>query len=327
MKTNSSTRSLPSLLGSIVLALAAIQLSAQEQPTLPTYPVPPQGFDQIREGIEKGTVETVSYESKTAGATRTMRVYTPPGYSKDKKYPVLYLLHGAGQNERTWTEANNGRANVILDNLIADKKIEPMLVVFPNGSMGGGGPRGVRGAGDTNAVPAATNTVAGGGPARRGGPGGGFGGGFGEFTSDLITNIIPYVESHYSVRADAQDRALAGLSLGGMQTKAIAPAHSGTFAYFGVFSGGNISPTVDVTDMNTFKANVKLVFMSFGGKEPSAPRGPSNLPSGPVGIHREAAAFNQAGVKAVCYLSADSGHDFTSWRRSLYYFAPLLFRN
>lgn len=327
MKMNTSKQCLHSLLGSIVLALAAIQLSAQEPPNLPTYPVPPQGFDQVREGIEKGAVETVSYESTTAGATRTMRVYTPPGYSKDKKYPVLYLLHGAGQNERTWTEANNGRANVILDNLIADKKMEPMLVVFPNGSMGGGGPRGGRGAGDTNAVPATTNTAAVGRPARRGSPGGGFGGGFGEFTSDLITNIIPYVESHYSVRADAQDRALAGLSLGGMQTKAIAPNHSGTFAYFGVFSGGNISPTADVTDMNTFKANVKLVFMSFGSKEPSAPRGPSNLPSGPVGIHREADAFNQAGVKAVCYLSAGSGHDFTSWRRSLYYFAPLLFRN
>ncbi|HLP78533.1 MAG TPA: alpha/beta hydrolase-fold protein, partial [Candidatus Paceibacterota bacterium] len=166
------TRLLRSLLSLTVLALTTIQLPAQEPPALPTYPVPPQGFDQVREGIEKGSVETVSYESTTAGTTRTMRVYTPPGYSKDRKYPVFYLLHGAGQNERTWTEANNGRANVILDNLIADKKVEPMIVVFPNGSMGGGGPRGGRGAGETNAVPAATNAAASGGPVRRGGPGG-----------------------------------------------------------------------------------------------------------------------------------------------------------
>jgi enterochelin esterase-like enzyme len=128
------------------------------------------------------------------------------------------------------------------------------------------------------------------------------------------------------VQADAQHRALAGLSMGGMQTKAIAPANSGTFAYFGVFSGGNISPTTDITDMDTFKKNVKLVFMSFGSTEPSNPRGAGGLPSGPVGIHREADALNKAGVKAVCYVSPGSGHDFTSWRRSLYYFAPLLFR-
>jgi enterochelin esterase family protein len=288
--------------------------------------VPPQGFDQAREGIAKGNLETVSYNSTTVGAARTMLVYTPPGYSKDKKYPVFYLLHGAGQNERTWTEAGNGRANVILDNLIADKKIEPMIVVFPNGSAGGGGARGGRGArgtpGESNAAPATAGAPAGGGAPPRGGPGGGFG----DFTSDLTKDIIPYVESHYSGVADAQHRALAGLSLGGMQTKSIAPAHSGTFAYFGVFSGGNISPTTDITDMETFKKNTKLVFMSFGSREPSAPRGAGGLPSGPVGIHREAAALNKAGVKAVCYVSSDSGHDFTSWRRSLYYFASLLFR-
>jgi enterochelin esterase family protein len=326
LKTNISTRCISSLLGLAALVLAATRLCAQEQPAIPTYPVPPQGFDQAREGIEKGKVETVSYDSKTVGASRSMLVYTPPGYSKDKKYPVFFLLPGAGQNERTWTEANNGRANIILDNLIADKKIEPMIVVFPNGNMGGGtrggrGPRGVT-AGESNAAPAAPGAPAGGGAPRRGGAGGGFG----DFAGDLIKDIIPYVESHYSVIADAQHRALAGLSLGGMQTKAIAPAHSDSIAYFGVFSGGNISPTVDITDMETFKKNTKLVFMSFGSREPSAPRGTSGLPSGPVGIHREAAALNQAGVKAVCYVSQDSGHDFTSWRRSLYYFAPLLFR-
>jgi enterochelin esterase-like enzyme len=327
MKTITSKRFISSLLALAALALAPAQPRAQEQPALPAYPVPPQGFDQAREGIGKGKVETVSYDSKTVGASRSMLVYTPPDYSKDKKYPVFFLLPGAGQNERTWTEANNGRANIILDNLIADKKIEPMIVVFANGNMGGGarGGRGARGAtvGGSNAAPTAAGAPGGDSSARRGGPGGGFG----DFANDLIKDIVPYVESHYSVIADAQHRALAGLSLGGMQTKAIAPAHSDTFAYFGVFSGGNISPTTDITDMETFKKNTKLVFMSFGGREPSAARGAGGLPSGPVGIHREADALNKAGVKAVCYLSQDSGHDFTSWRRSLYYFAPLLFRN
>jgi enterochelin esterase-like enzyme len=327
MKITTSTQCMSALLAAAALALAPAQLRAQEQPALPTYPVPPQGFDQAREGVEKGKVDTVSYDSKTVGASRAMLVYTPPGYSKDKKYPVFYLLPGSGQSERSWTEPNNGRANVILDNLIADKKIEPMIVVFANGNMGGGG-RGARGApgatvGGSNAAPAAAGAPAGGGATRRGGPGGGSG----DFTGDLINDIIPYVESHYSVIADARHRALAGLSLGGMQTKAIAPGHSDSFAYFGVFSGGNISPTTDITDMEAFKKNTKLVFMSFGSREPSAARGAGGLPSGPVGIHREADALNKAGVKAVCYVSQDSGHDFTSWRRSLYNFAPLLFRD
>ena len=97
-------------------------------------PVPPQGFDRSREGIEKGKVERVEYDGTAvaAGLKRWMEIYTPPGYSNDKKYPVLYLIHGAGQNERVWVDS--GRANVILDDLIADKQIEPMIVVFPNGN-------------------------------------------------------------------------------------------------------------------------------------------------------------------------------------------------
>jgi enterochelin esterase-like enzyme len=142
----------------------------------------------------------------------------------------------------------------------------------------------------------------------------------------LIKDLIPYVESHYSVYPDAQHRALAGLSMGGMQTKAIAPNNSDTFAYFGIFSGGNLSPSTDIPDMNAFKKNVKLVYMSFGGKEPSAARGNSALPSGPAGIQREAEAFNKAGVKSVYYVSPDSAHDFTSWKRSLYYMSQLLFQ-
>jgi enterochelin esterase-like enzyme len=322
----------------LVGAVPAVGAAPGSQPasqaaTFPAFPVPPQGFDQVRQGVEKGKVERVEYEAPAvaAGTKRWMQIYTPPGYTKDQKYPVFYLIHGSGQDEKVWV--NEGKANVILDNLVADKKIVPMIVVFPNGNVtgGGGGARsagGGRGAPATGAatagaVPPATGTAPAGVPGGRGG--GGMGGGSG-FEVDLIKDLIPYVEGHYSAIADNQHRALAGLSMGGMQTKAIAPNNSATFAYFGIFSGGNLSPTTDITDMATFKKNVKLVYMSFGSREPSNARGAGGLPSGPVGIQREAEALNKAGVKAVYYVSQDSAHDFTSWKRSLYYMSQLLFQ-
>jgi len=285
--------------------------------------IPPQGFDQAREGIEKGRVERVEYDGTAvaAGLKRWMEVYTPPGYSKARKYPVLYLIHGAGQTERDWVQS--GRANVILDNLIADKKIKPMIVVFPNGNATtnaeaarGGGRGGFGAPGGTNGAPAAA----------RGGGRGVLGDGVGKnFENDLLKDIIPYVESHYSVQSGARHRALAGLSLGGMQTRSIAPANADKFGYFGVFSGGNIRPE-NITDMKVFKKNVKLVFMSFGSRESSAPRGGGPLPSGPEGIKLAADALTKAGVKTVYYVSPGSAHDFTSWKRSLYYFSQMLFQ-
>src|SRR6266496_607694 len=130
------------LLGLSALLICTDQLQAADQPSQES-PVPPPGFDKLREGTEKGKLERVDYDSKSVGVKRWMEVYTPPGYSTDRKYPVLYLLHGIGGNEnREWTR--QGVANVILDNMIADKKIEPMIVVFPNGNAtaataGGGG--------------------------------------------------------------------------------------------------------------------------------------------------------------------------------------------
>jgi enterochelin esterase-like enzyme len=322
---------LRSLLTLSALLIATAPLYAQTTASQPAFPVPPQGFDQPRDAIDKGKVEHVEYDAPAvaAGTKRPAQIYTPPGYSADKKYPVFYLIHGAGQDERVWV--NEGRANVILDNLIADKKIVPMLVVFPNGSVtGGGGGAGRRGAGPGGPAAAATGpagTAPGGAAAGAVRRGGGGGGGGSPFETDLLKDLIPYVESHYSVTADAQHRALAGLSMGGMQTKAIAPGNSPSFAYFGIFSGGNLSPTVDITDMDAFKKNVKLVYMSFGSREPSNARGGAGLPSGPVGIQREAEALNQAGVKAVFYVSPNSAHDFTSWKRSLYFMSQLLFQD
>jgi enterochelin esterase family protein len=273
-----------------------------------------------------------------------MEVYTPAGYSTNNKYPVLYLLHGFGGNEtHEWTGLgrNQGGAAIILDNMIADKRIGPMIVVFANGNAtntGGGGTGASRGGANGRrggpapggpapaAAPgeAAPAAAAPGGAAPRGGRGG-LGDGWGKnFENDLLKDIIPYIESHYSAYTDSQHRALAGLSMGGMQTRTIALPNNDKFSYIGVFSGGAVMPQ-DITDMDAFKKNVKLVFMSFGSNESSAGRGGSTAPTGPDGIKVAADALTKAGIKAVYYVSPDSAHDMTSWKRSLYFFAPLLF--
>lgn len=340
MKTLTSIRCIRSLWSLTVLALAAIPVCAQEQSEQQFFPEPPKGFDQVREGIEKGKLERVDYEATAVapGLKRWMEVYTPPGFSKDKKYPVLYLLHGIGGNEtREWTSLrrDQGRAAVVLDNLIADKMIVPMIVVFPNGNAttntaGGGAGPGRRGnaAGGTNAIAAGpggagagTNNAA--GPGRRGGM---LFDGWGKpFENDLFKDIIPYMESHYPVYTDARHRALAGLSMGGMQTKAITLANIGQFAYIGMFSGGNIKPE-EISDLAAFKKQVKVVFMSYGSKESTAPRRGGTAPSGSEGARLAAEALNKADINAIHYTSPGSAHDFTSWKRSLYYFTPLLFQ-
>ena len=316
-----------------ILPMPAPAAGAPEaQPPEEPCPVPPQGLDRVREGIEKGRLERVYYDSTAVGVKRWMEVYTPPGYAADKKYPVLFLLHGIGGNEnREWTR--QGVANVILDNLYADKKIRPMIVVFPNGNattnVAGARGNGIEGrpAGAAAAAPGGTNAAAGQVGGARGGRGGGLGDGWGKnFESDLFKDIIPYVGSHYSVYADAQHRALAGLSMGGMQTRTITLANIGKFHYIGIFSGGNIKPE-DITDLDAFKNQVKVVFMSYGSRESTAPRGGGSAPGGTVGAKMAADALNKAGIKAFQYTSPDSAHDMTSWKRSLYYFSQMLFQN
>ncbi len=263
-----------------VLLIFSTQLQAQDPP-LKDNPVPPPGFDKVRPGIERGKLEKVDYDSKSVGVKRWMEVYTPPGYSKDKKYPVLYLLHGIGGNEnKEWSK--QGVANVILDNLIADKKIEPLILVLPNGNALATPGKGAAGA------PKLTQPKA----TRRKEPAqgkGGFGGpGWGEnFTNDLLKDIIPYIESHYSTYTDADHRALAGLSMGGMQTRTISLPNIDKFSYIGVFSGGNIMPQ-NINDLDAFKKKVKVVFMSFGAKESSAAKGGGTSPNGPEGIKQAA---------------------------------------
>jgi enterochelin esterase-like enzyme len=263
----------------------------------PAFPNPPEGFDKPRDGIERGKLQRIDYESKTIGAKRWMQVYTPPGYSKDKKYPVLYLLHGIGGNEREeW--AKGGVPHAILDNLIADKKIEPMILVLPNGN-------------------ATTNRP----PADSGGSGGrrGFGDltGWGKpFENDLIKDIIPLIEANYSVKSDRESRALAGLSMGGGQSLNIGLANLDTFAWVGGFSSApNTNPPEQlVPDPDKATKQVKLLYLSCGNKD--------GLIRVSQGVH---AYLKEKNVPHIWHVD-DHAHDFQHWKKGLYNFSQLIFK-
>jgi len=169
-------------------ALACLMAPALAQPgngktddKAARFPAPPKGFDARRDGIERGKLETVEYDSTTVGVKRKAQVYTPPGYSKDNKYPVLYLLHGIGGDEKEWTRG--GVANVIIDNLYADKKAAPMIVVLPNG----------RASKDLTARD----------PIPKQSPA------FALFEKELLNDLIPFIEKNYSARAASRTPWLA----------------------------------------------------------------------------------------------------------------------
>ena len=275
------------------------------------FPKAPQGFDRVREDVEHGKLERVDYEATAVspGLKRWMEVYTPPGYSAEKKYPVLFLLHGIGGNEKhEWTGmgSSQGRAGVILDNLIADKKITPMVVVFPNGDV-------------------TTNTVAGSGgrPGGRGGFGGGgdaaqiSGDGWGKnFENDLLNDLIPFVQSHYSVYSDREHRALAGLSMGGGQSLDYGLSHLDTFAYVGGFSSAPNTRTSEQLVPDPAKATqmLKVLWISGGNKD--------GLLRITQGFHGYLKAHNVPHI----YHVDDNGHDFNHWKNSLYWFSQQIFK-
>lgn len=243
--------------------------------------------------VPHGRVEQILFASPSTGTQRRAFVYTPPGYdaADGKRYPVLYLQHGWGEDETAWS--NQGHANLILDNLIAAGKAKPFLIVMTYGM---------------------TNDVR---------PGGLASFDIKPFQTVLINELIPYVDGHYRTLADAKHRAMAGLSMGGFETKLIAPKNLDTFAYIGLLSGG----TVSLDDVNTtpgYREKVKLTFVSFGSRELEGGR--AGPPGGPrVDPRANAEALKQAGLNSVFYVSPNTGHEFLSWRRSLYQLAPLLF--
>jgi len=300
-------------------------------------PAKDQDFYQLK-NVPHGQLRQDLYFSKSTNAVRQCFVYTPPDYDRDpaKRYPVLYLQHGAGENETGW--GNQGHAGLIMDNLIADGKAKPFIIVMDNGGNIGGGARGRGGAAATQsstqpATRPAPGAAVAGNAAAPGGGRGGFGLNFSAFEHILIDELIPHVDSTYRTLADQPHRAMAGLSMGGMQTRQISLAHLDTFAYIGVFSGGSIAPA-DVKDMDTFKQKVKLVFVSYGSREvdPAARRARPGGGGGGGGIlggdpKANTDALQAAGVNTRYYVSPETAHEWQSWRRSLHEFAPLVFKD
>ena len=283
-----------------------------------------QDFWQVK-NVPQGSMSEVFYWSTYTEKMRRCHVYLPAEYftNPTKKFPVLYLQHGMGENEYGWAE--QGHTAQILDNLIAEGKAVPCIIVMDNGlntrrpgeqPMGFGGPRpqgGQRPQGAPGAAPQGPRPQ---GAPGQGGPRRGFGGfgGFSEgFKNVLFNDIIPMVEKNYRVIADPQHRAYAGLSMGGMQAREITLANPDKFAYVGSFSSGAWS--VDqVKESNGFAKNVKLLFMSGGGKE--------NMGC----VEAAKAIKEQLGMNAVGYESPGTAHEWHTWRRSLFEFAQLIFK-
>jgi enterochelin esterase-like enzyme len=242
-------------------------------------PAHDQDFYALKD-VPHGNVQQVLFPSPSTNTSRRAFVYTPPGYGKksNKRYPVLYLQHGWGEDETAWS--NQGRANLIMDNLIAENKIEPFIIVMTYGM---------------------TNEMR-------------FGGGLRNFKVDtfqtvLVDELIPYIDANFNTIAKSSHRAMAGLSMGGMETHSITLNKPDVFSYYGLLSGGTYTPE-EIKD----KSKVKLIFLSCGSKER------------PDGVKNAATALNAAGINAVSYVSEKTAHEFLTWRRSLYQMAPLLFK-
>ena len=274
--------------------------------------------------VPHGQLREVHFFSKTANANLQLYVYTPPDYEQGtKRYPVLYLQHGGGEDDHGW--GAQGHAGLIMDNLIAEGKAKPFIIVMANsylvmgGAAGGfpgrggapGGGRGPAPAGQPGAPGAAGPGGPGGPP--RGGPGRGFVMTDTPFEHALIGDIIPFVDSNFRTLADQPHRAMSGLSMGGAYTHGITMAHLDKFSHIGLFSGGSI-PVSEIKDMADFKKKVKLVFVSYGSRENGA-AGKANIEE-----------LKKAGVNAVYYESPLTAHEWLSWRRDLHEFAPLLFQ-
>ena len=273
--------------------------------------------------VPQGSVNEVYYYSSVTEQMRHGYIYLPAEYyaNPTKKFPVLYLQHGMGENETGW--GAQGKTGIIMDNLIAAGKAVPFIIFMDNGlnarkpgeqPMGFGGPRpggprpqgGARPAGGQRPRMSGADFAK---MARRMG---------GAFEEVLIKDIIPMVEKNYRVIADADHRAMAGLSMGGMQTHGITLINPKTFAYVGIFSGGSISAD-ELTDIPDFKATNKVLFMSAGGKE-------KGMAEGEGSVINAAEGLKKVGINAHSYISPETAHEWQTWRRSLYHFAQLLFK-
>lgn len=252
------------------------------------FPEPSDDIVAVRPDIPKGRLEMIEYDSKTVGTRRKMNVYTPPGYSKDRSYPVLYLLHGIGGDETEWQRF--ATPDVLLDNLIADGKAVPMIVVMPNGRA--------------QVNDRAEGNVYAAGPA------------FAAFERDLLDDVIPAIESRYAASTGREQRALAGLSMGGGQTLNFGLAHLDRFAWIGAFSSApnTKAPAELVPDPAALTRQAKLLYLSCGNQD-----GLFNISQG---VHVFLKEHNVPHIWNV----DGHGHDATHWRNNLYHFAQRIFR-
>lgn len=251
----------------------------------------PDGYDQVRPGIETGRIDTISYPSATVGNNRKALVYTPPGFPGKKPYPVVYLLHGIGGDEKEWLNGANPR--VIFDNLLADGKMVPMVVVMPNGRAMKDD-RAVGNIFDPEKVAA-----------------------FANFEKDLLTDLIPYVEKNYPVKTDRKNRALVGLSMGGGQSLNFGLGNLNHFAWVGGFSSAPNTkmPNELIPDPKKAKKMLKLLFVSCGDKD--------NL----FNVSERTHQFLTANKIPHTYRVIPEGkHDFEVWKDGIYHFAQLVFK-
>jgi len=250
----------------------------------------PQGFDVVRADISHVEIDTITYTSKTVGTNRRTIVYTTPGYSKKKKYPVLYLLHGIGGDEKEWL--NGGKPRVILDNLYAENKLEPMIVVMPNG-------RAMKDDRATGNIFDSAKVQA-----------------FATFEKDLLNDLIPFIEKKYLVLKDREHRAIAGLSMGGGQSLNFGLGNLDTFAWVGGFSSApnTKQPEELVLNPEEAKQKLKLLWISGGDKD--------GLMRISERIHNY---LNQYGVPHIYYIEPGV-HDFKVWKNGLYMFSQLIFK-
>lgn len=253
-----------------------------------TYPDPPDSITDLREDIPHGKLEMIEYESKSVGTTRKMNVYTPPGYNADETYPVLYLLHGIGGDETEWERF--AKPDALFDNLIADGKAVPMIVVMPNGRA----QKNDRAEGNVfESAPA-----------------------FEAFEDDLLKDVIPTIESRYSVNSDRTHRALAGLSMGGGQSLNFGLTHLDTFAWVGGFSSApnTKAPEELIPDPEKAKEQLELLWLSCGNKD------------GLIRISQRMQRFLKEKEISHEWNVDTYGHDATHWRNNLYHFGQLLFQ-
>jgi enterochelin esterase-like enzyme len=253
-------------------------------------PAHDQDFYALK-NVPHGHVQQILFSSPSTNSQRRAFVYTPPGYDKNQsaRYPVLYLQHGWGEDETAWS--NQGHANLIMDNLIAAGKAKPFIIVMTYG-MTNDAKIGHMDSFDIH-----------------------------PFQTVLVNELIPYVDAHFRTLADQPHRAMAGLSMGGFETKLITFANLDTFSRIALLSGGTISMD-DVNKAPGFREKVKLVFVSFGSRELQGGRA---MFGGDPKVNAD--GLTKAGIKNVFYVSPNTAHEFLSWRRSLHELAPVLFKD